>query len=233
MVNMWPFFDQITGAGCPLCRAPGGDLCAACLDALPRNHKPCPVCALPLPAPAAPGTLCADCQVRRPAFDRAVVPLLYLAPVDDLVSGFKYHHRLHLGRVLANAVAPALLARPERPQLLLPIPSPRRRLAERGFNQAAELACWLSRRLDIPWAADRLVRAADSQRQQRAGRRQRRRNVSGAFAWRGALPAHVAVIDDVVTTGATSDEAARVLRRGGARTVEVWAVARTPRGQGS
>ena len=109
MVNIWPFFDQITGAGCPLCRAPGDGLCAACLDALPRNPKPCPVCALPLPVPAAPGTLCADCQIRRPAFDRAVAPLLYLAPVDDLVSGFKYQHRLHLGRVLANAVAPTLL----------------------------------------------------------------------------------------------------------------------------
>jgi ComF family protein len=199
------------------------------LDALPRNPKPCPVCALPLPVPAAPGTLCADCQIRRPAFDRAVAPLLYLAPVDDLVSGFKYQHRLHLGRVLANAVAPTLLARPERPQLLLPIPSPARRLAERGFNQAAELACWLSRRLDIPWATDCLVRVVDGERQLRAGRRQRRRNVRRAFAWRGAPPAHVAVVDDVVTTGATSDEAARVLKRAGVRTVEVWAVARTPR----
>jgi ComF family protein len=228
MVNIWSIFGHIAGSGCPLCRTPGDNICQACLATLPRNRQPCPSCALPLPAPTPTGTLCADCQNRKPAFDRALIPLLYLPPVDDLVGGFKYRHRLHLGRVLADALAPALLAQPTRPQLLLPVPAAPRRLAERGFNQAAELARWLSGQLDVPYSVSHLLRVADKEHQLGSRRSQRRRNVRGVFACHGELPAHVALIDDVVTTGATADAAGRVLKRAGAQTVELWAVARTP-----
>ena len=91
-----------------------------------------------------------------------------------------------------------------------------------------ELARRLSRQLDIPWATDRLIRRAAGRHQLGAGRRERRRNARGAFACCGELPPHVAVIDDVITTGATVDEVGRVLKRAGVETVEIWAVARTP-----
>lgn len=231
MVNRWPFLDQLTGEACPLCRMPGG-LCEPCREALPRNRHPCALCALPLPDAAPPGSLCADCQDRPPAFDRAVAPLLYRPPVDRLLADFKYHRRLHLGRLLAEMLAPALLALPHRPGLLVPVPSPAGRLAERGFNPAAELTRRLSRRLAIPWSSGLLLRNRDRGHQLGAGRRRRQRNVRGAFGCRADPPPHVAVIDDVITTGATVDEAGRVLRAAGARQVDVWAVARTPRAAG-
>ncbi len=227
MVNIWAIIGHLGGEHCPLCQAAGRGLCADCRDALPRNERPCARCALPLPPGAATGAWCADCQRRVPSFDAVVAPLRYLPPVDDLLAGFKYHGRLYLGPLLAQVLGQALRQR-EPPQLLLPLPAAPRRLRERGFNQAAELTRWLSAHLGLPWQGGALIRTAESERQRGLTRRQRRRNVRGSFACRAELPAHVALVDDVVTTGATAEEACRVLRRAGATRVEVWAVARTP-----
>ena len=229
MVNIWSFFDHIIGSCCPLCRAPGPGICAGCLADLPRNDHPCRRCALPLPVGAPPGSECADCQGHPPSFDAAVAPLLYQAPVDELVAGFKYHHRLDLGRVLADRLTQAVVDSLERPQLLLPVPMDRRSLAGRGFNQTVELTARLSRRLEIPWAADLLYRPAARHQQRGLGRRARLRNIRGSFRVDGRLPGHVAIVDDVVTTGATVEELAKTLRRAGVDRVAVWAVARTPR----
>jgi ComF family protein len=228
MVNIWPIIDQAFGSCCPICRAPGDGICAGCDAVLPRNRHPCRRCALPLPASAARGSECPACQRRPPAFDRALAPLLYQAPVDDLVSRFKYHHQLDLGRLLAAALAEALQAHPFRPDLLLPVPMSADSLAARGFNQAAELAAQLSRRLAIPWAANRLRRDGSGRHQRGLDRRARLRNLRGAFSTRGRLPAQVAIIDDVLTTGATVEEVSRTLRRAGVERIEVWTVARTP-----
>lgn len=232
MVYIWSTFARIIGGACPLCRAPADGLCAACLATLPRNLNPCPRCALPLPATAPPGRLCAACQARPPAFDLAFAPLLYAAPVDDLVARLKYHRQLALGPALAGVLAEAMRGRPDPPALLLPVPVDAARLRERGFNQASELARVLADRLGIPWQAGllRRVRAADPQRG--LTRRQRRRNLRGAFACDGGLPAHVALVDDVMTTGATAEEAGTTLKRAGVKRVEVWAVARTPAPEG-
>ena len=231
MVNIWSLFSQISGGGCPLCRQPGDNdnLCPACLAALPYNRHACPRCALPLPADAPDTVLCADCQASAPSFDRVLAPLLYRSPVDDLVADFKYHHHLPRGRLLAASLAAAVRQQVGRAGLLLPVPMQARRLRERGFNQAGELARWLSIQLDIPWAGDRLIKIRASDQQRTLRRRQRQRNVRGTFACRGSLPAEVALIDDVITTGATAEEASRVLKRAGVMRVEVWAVARTPR----
>lgn len=229
MVNIWPLFNHIIGGHCALCHAPGDTLCAACVPTLPRNLHCCPHCAVPLADSVAPGTLCADCQARRPAFDRVVAPLLYRAPVDLLLGEFKYRHQLHLGRMLAEPLIASVVAGPWRPALLLPVPAAPGRLRERGFNQAAELARWLALELDIPWSSSHLARVADRGHQQGSRRGQRQHNVRGVFTCRAGIPAQVALIDDVVTTGATAGEAARQLKRAGATRVEVWAVARTPR----
>ena len=230
MVNICPDFMQLVGSGCALCRAPADGLCEACLDALPRNLNPCRDCALPLPHSAPALTQCAACQTRAPSFDRAFAPLLYAPPLDDLIAGFKYRQRLPLGRMLGRILARALGDPHERPQLLLPVPAAPRRLRERGFNQAAELTHMLAAHLDIPWTSARLYRVRDAEPQRGLTRRERRRNLRAAFACRGRLPPHVALIDDVITTGATAEEASRVLKNAGAARVEVWAVARTPLG---
>jgi len=229
MVNIWSFIGQATGGLCPLCHQPGNRLCTPCTLDLPHNHKPCIRCALPLPEAASDTVLCAGCQVRDAGFDRVLAPLLYEAPVDRLIADFKYHHQLHLGPVLAETLAQAVRREGSGAQLLLPVPMQAQGLKERGFNQAAELARCLSSQLGIPWAADRLLKVHGDRHQQSLRRGQRRRNVRGVFACGGVLPARVALIDDVMTTGATAEEASRVLKAAGADRVEVWAVARTPR----
>lgn len=229
MVNIWPIFSQVVGGDCPLCRRPGDGICRRCARALPYNRHPCPRCALPLPEAAPPGMLCAECQARTPSFDRVLAPLLYRAPVDKLVAGLKYHQQLHFGPLLAGILAELVQREESGTQLLLPVPMQAQRLRERGFNQAAELARCLSLRLGIPWAADRLLRIHGGDPQQTLKRGQRRHNVRGAFACSSALPARVALIDDVMTTGATAEEASRTLRAAGAERIEVWTVARTPR----
>lgn len=230
MVNIWSLLVQSAGLSCPLCHAPGDGLCEACAGRLPVNTPACDQCALPLPDGAAPHNLCAGCQRRSPAFDHVIAPLRYQPPVDDLVSAFKYHHRLDLGRVLADRLWQALRVREDAwPACLLPVPMERHRLAERGFNQAAEITGHLSRRLRIPWSTRQLVRnPGPAPAQRELDRRARLRNMRGRFEVIGQLPPHVAVVDDVVTTGATVEEISRVLRRAGVERVEVWAAARTP-----
>jgi ComF family protein len=158
-----------------------------------------------------------------------LAPLLYRAPIDSLVTGLKYQQQLHFAPLLAGILAELAQQKESGVQLLLPVPMQAQRLRERGFNQAAELARCLSLRLGIPWAADRLFRIRGGDQQQTLKRGQRRRNVCGAFACNGVLPARVALIDDVMTTGATAEEACRSLKAAGAERVEVWTVARTGR----
>jgi len=229
MVNIWSFFSQIIGGGCPLCQRPGDGICSPCARALAYNRHPCPRCALPLPEAAPAGTLCAECQARTPSFDRVLAPLLYQTPVDRLVADFKYHQQLHFGPLLAGILAELAQQEASATQVLLPVPMQAQKLRERGFNQAAELARCLSLRLGIPWSTDRLFRIRGGDQQQTLKRGQRRRNVRGVFACNGVVPAQVALIDDVMTTGATAEEASRMLKAAGAERVEVWTVARTGR----
>jgi ComF family protein len=225
MVNNCKFFDHLFGATCPLCAAPGAAICTPCLDSLPFNRHACSRCALPLPAEA---TVCADCLRRPPRFDAVTAPWIYADPMDDLIARLKYRGQLFVGRLLADVLAGFVGQRDAFPQLLVPIPASAGRLRSRGFNQATELALRLGSRCGIP-VAPNLLRRNDSDHTQRGlGRRARRGNVRGAFECRQAPPAHVALVDDVMTTGATADEASSVLRQAGATRIEVWVVARTP-----
>jgi len=216
---------------CVLCGATGmrgQDLCAACAQALPFNHVCCPICALPLafPAPA-----CARCLRRMPAHTSAYVPLRYEAGVRMLVPRYKFGADLAVGRVLADILATAVCAAP-RPDLLAPVPLHRSRLRERGFDQAWELCRALARTLDLPARADALQRIRATRAQTGLDAASRRRNVRAAFAAGSAVAGlHIALVDDVVTTGATIGAAARVLRQAGAARVDIWAVARAPLGR--
>lgn len=223
---------------CLLCGAPGHaglDLCPGCLADLPRVAHPCFQCGQPLPAAAAAQTRCGACQKRPPAFDRCIAPLAYAGPVPLLVAGLKFHQRLAAGRLLGELLARHLLAREEpMPELILPIPLHRQRLRRRGFNQALELALPLSRRLGLPLDRRSCLRQRATEPQTALDLAQRRRNLRRAFTLTGPLPArHIALVDDVVTTGSTSSELARLLKRAGAERVEVWAAARALRGSGS
>ncbi|MGH8179321.1 MAG: ComF family protein [Steroidobacter sp.] len=217
---------------CVLCRGAGQDgldLCAACEADLPFNPIACARCANPLAADFAPVQLCGACLQRPPHFHASYAPLRYGYPVDHLIQGLKYRREATCGRVLGCLLARRLLLRlPDPPpQLIIPTPLSMRRYRERGFNQASELARPIQAVLGIPVRADLVVRARDTQEQTGLKQKERRSNIRGAFAMCKALPARrVAILDDVITTGSTANELAKVLRRAGATRVEVWAVAR-------
>lgn len=212
---------------CLLCSgvAHGIDLCRACAGELPRNDRCCHRCALPL---AVPAELCGHCQRRLPPWEAAWAPFVYGWPLDRLETRFKFSADLAAGRVLATLWSrqPA----PVLPDLIVPVPLHRARLRRRGYNQALELARPLARALGVPVGAQVLQRHRATAPQSERDARARRANVRGAFAVSPGVraPAHVAVLDDVMTTGATLEACTRALRRAGVRRVDVWALARTP-----
>jgi ComF family protein len=213
---------------CLLCGAAADDsgLCAACAGELPRNRCCCARCALPLPWPVA---TCGGCQRRAPPWTAAWAPFRYGWPLDRLESRYKFSGNLAAGRALAEHWA-RYGAPPVRPDAVVAVPLHRARLCRRGYNQSLELARVLTRRWQLPLRRDLLERTRATAAQTDLDARARRRNVRGAFRVPAGVvvPAHVAVLDDVMTTGTTLAECARTLRRAGAERVDVWALARAP-----
>lgn len=207
-------------------------LCAECDTELPWLGAHCRVCALPL---SVDGLTCGACLKRPPAFSRVEAPWRYGFPVDALINRFK--HQAHwpvgrlLGDLLARHLAHAFNEGLPRPDLLLPVPLSPKRQRQRGFNQAQMLAQVLGKTLQVPHYSDWLQRSGDAPAQQKLDAAARRRNLRGAFT---VLPRarlqgrHVALVDDVLTTGATAQQLARQLLRAGAARVDVYCLARTP-----
>lgn len=214
---------------CVLCGGAGErsrDLCAACRADLAPNPSACACCGLPLVLAAA---ACGRCLKRRPAFASTWAPLRYVPPLAGLMTRFKFGGDLAAGRVLAEvALDHWHAAPPPRPGALLPVPLHPQRLRERGYNQALELARPVVRASGIALLPDVLQRPRETPAQSGLSALQRRRNLRGAFTVRAdaSLPSHVAVVDDVMTTGATAQECALALRRAGVERVDVWAIAR-------
>lgn len=215
---------------CLLCAEPGADghdLCATCAASLNPGYSACAQCALPLGQPAA---ACGRCLRQPPPYTHTIAAGLYQFPLDALLPRFKFHADLAAGRELVRLLL-AVARHAERPQALIPVPLHPQRLRQRGYNQALELARPLSRALELPLQAGLLRRIRATAAQSELDAAARRRNVRGAFAVSAdaSLPDHVALIDDVMTTGATVSECARVLRRAGVARVDLWLVARAPR----
>jgi len=214
---------------CLLCGAAGNDgqnLCSGCHADLPYNRHACRRCAIPLPIDRIE---CGRCQQQPPPFDLTIAPLYYQPPVDYLVKSLKFHGRLSSARVLSELLAAAVAQRQETlPDCIVPVPIHRIRLGLRGFNQAIELARPLSSRLGIPLAPRCVRRIRHIPRQASLSASARRLNVRGAFAIGQPITArHVAILDDVVTTGSTVAEIARILRKAGVEKIEIWICART------
>lgn len=234
MVNEWLRIIQgaILPTNCVLCgdrgQPPLLDMCKPCVSDLLPNRSPCQRCAAPLPCLGLVNPLCADCIERGPSFDRAIAPFQYDYPLDHLIRAFKYHSSLTYGRVLGTLLARHLILREDPlPDLLLPVPLHPSRHRERGFNQAIELSRPLSHLLGIPMDEQLCRRTRATEDQTELSASQRRRNIQDAFSLtRTPHVGHVAIVDDVLTTGSTTQEMARVLKRSGVKQVEVWAVAR-------
>ncbi len=212
---------------CVLCGQPGKDgydLCPGCRSDLPRNLNPCLRCGTPLTDGA---TVCGPCQRTPPPFEQSVIPFRYAQPLNYLLQQLKFHQQLHLAPLLAGLLAETIAVRDmPLPELILPVPLHRTRLRERGYNQALELAKPLSRQLSLPLSITGIKRSRATPAQTSLKGKERRKNLRGAFEVTCKLPAHIAILDDVVTTAATVTELARTLKKSGVERVEIWAMAK-------
>lgn len=208
---------------CVLCAAPDivQVLCADCYSHLPwLDTVRCPQCALP----TGDGNLCGACLARRPRFDGVSAAFAYAWPLAPLIHHYKYAGNLALAPVLAQALTERLASSAD---LIIPMPLAPARLRSRGFNQALEIARVVSRLTRVPLAADACRRVRDSTPQALLPWNERAKNIRGAFVCDTDLSGmRVAVIDDVMTTGATLNELARNLRQAGAIEIQGWMVAR-------
>ncbi|MBD0681576.1 MULTISPECIES: ComF family protein [Pseudomonas] len=208
-------------------------VCMACETELPWLGDHCQRCALPLPAA---GMTCGQCLMQPPAFERVVAPWTYNFPIDSLITRFKHSAKWPYGHLLGDLLAQSLQHRFNedlpRPDVLVPVPMSTRRLRQRGFNQAALLARWLSERLDVPIDERLLLRPQDTNAQQDLNAEARKRNLHHAFALASDASVkgrHLALVDDVLTTGATAQALALLLLDAGASRVDVYCLARTPK----
>lgn len=229
--NRWwqSVLDYLLPPRCVLCGLSSASvcICTGCNADLPRPGPHCYRCGLPVAS--GDDNICGACITKTPVFTRTVFPLQYSFPADRLVQAFKFNRQLAAGRVLSQLLCEYVSANHlDIPDVLIPVPLHRLRMIKRGFNQACELGSHVSKVLGIPLLTTSLMRHRNTRAQSGLSRKQRRKNVRGAFYWRGSNSPgnHVALIDDVMTTGTTATECARVLKKAGAKRVDVWVAAR-------
>lgn len=219
------FTHTLRSRPCALCLAPSSNgLCEAChanLPRLPAQH--CPLCLLPI----TPARVCGDCLHHPPAWTNAIAALRYSFPVDAMIQALKYRPDLTLAPILADCLLTAIADVETLPDDIIPVPIHPARLRQRGFNQALEISRHLCKQIGGKLLMDACSRNRDTVSQTELAWRERQKNVRGAFTCRQDMAGrHVAIVDDVMTSGATLNELAKVLRRQGAATVSIWTVAR-------
>lgn len=224
-MNTRPQIERVLPAQpCLLCGAASrsGAWCGPCDSAMPYMAMPhCPVCALP----TLNGATCGRCLKQAPQFDRTLAVFAYAFPLDKMVQALKFNEQLTLVRLLAEKLAQRIEIRPD---CIVAMPLHPARLRERGFNQSLELARQVARILEIPLLSHACQRVRDTPPQSTLPWKERGKNMRKAFTCTADLSGkHVAVLDDVMTSGASINELARALRQAGAREVSAWVVART------
>jgi len=240
MINNWlkNILKVVYPHRCALCGASGfqnRDLCRDCYEDLPFNHNACRICAIPLPfVEENQNLICGHCQQQARHFDTCQSLLIYRSPIDKLIHQLKFQHRLHLASLLGKLMAEELsnrLSDLERlPECIIPVPLHASRLRGRGYNQALELAKPIAKQLNLPLLSNSCVRNKATLPQSDLPAEERFNNVKGGFTVQGDLSArHVAIVDDVMTTGSTLDAIAKALKASGVQTVDVWICARAQR----
>lgn len=227
--DRWRGFVRRLPADCPLCtaRAYGGMLCDGCGADLvvPMDPGRCAVCRHPLVAGD-----CPDCTIHPPAFDRLIAAFDYVGAGAQLIRLYKVRRRLHLSAMLADSLEIAVeRCNPpvSRSTILVPVPARREAIIRRGFSPAAEVARALSARLRLPYRPDLLHRVREGTKQAALGRAARLQALDGVYRCDPSpMGAHIAVVDDVLTTGSTLHHIARLFKAHGAATVTGMVLAR-------
>jgi ComF family protein len=213
------------GCGCD----PGGAslLCGSCRERIEAVPDPCLYCGQPNPVS---GIVCPACRLNPPRWQKLIAPLQYRGITRDYLLRLKHDQATHLAKALCRHTGARFRKVRPKPEILLPVPLHPTRLRERGYNQAREIARIWSRDLDIPIDHRALARLRATPLQSGLSANQRADNVRQAFAYRPKRGyRHVAVVDDIVTTGSTVTEITRMLHRAGVEFVEIWALARAYR----
>ena len=227
---------QMLQISCLLCRGPTSfrqPLCELCLAACPDNLQSCLRCGLP--SLVAGKDFCGQCLTTPPPFHRCYSAFQYRFPVNHIIHRMKYSRQISLIAPLTNALSEVLHERYYQqpwPEAIIPVPLHNKRLRHRGYDQALLLAKALNRKIrdkgiKLDRKAVKRIRPTEAQQQLKAS--ERRRNIRGAFACHKTTNyRHVAIVDDVVTTGETVAEVSRVLLKQGVQTIDIWCLARTP-----
>lgn len=213
-----------TGA-CFFCLSSCSDVwCNACEQGLIINIERCPVCA----RRTTNRVLCGACIKQPPCFSSSEVLLNYQYPAKRLIQDFKFNKRPELAACFAKKLTDKLIRNTNLPETIIPVPLHKIRQQQRGYNQSLELAKNIAKRMGLAVNTALCKRIKNTGPQSSLTGQMRKNNVKGAFALTDSwAPKHVAIIDDVVTTGSTVNEIASLLIKAGCRRVDVWAIART------
>ena len=224
--NCVKFVQSIFPHDCVLCGVGSGatPLCPRCQASLPYHSLPhCPICAIP----STRGATCGACLKQAPAYARTIAAFSYAFPIDALLQSLKYGGNLALTGILAEPLS-HLAAAQAKPDMIIAMPLHPARLRARGFNQALEIAKVIGKQLAIPVHADVCQRTRDTPPQVSLPWKERDKNIKGAFACETNLNGKkIALVDDVMTTGATLNELSKLLVKQGAAEISAWVVART------
>lgn len=206
------------------------DLCLVCKASLPWSEDRCYQCGLRLEE-VNDAIRCTRCREKPPFFDRLCALFSYEEPVTKLVTGLKFGEQLVYGKVLGELLADAINTQWYKktihlPEAVLPVPLHEKRLRARGFNQALELLWPIQKQCQIPLLLNACTRIRQTSPQAKLDKTRRQRNVKDAFRVTALPFDHVAIMDDVVTTGSTVAELSRALKAVGVQQVDVWCVCR-------
>lgn len=232
MVNNWLNIIQhyLLPPTCILCGNSGfdsQDICQGCFNDLNRNIHCCYRCAEIFEKPNAIPQLCGHCISQAPAFDETYAPFIHQGIIRHLIASLKFNRQYKNARLLGTLLANHLEKTAEMPEIIIPVPLHKQRYQQRGFNQSMEIAKTLSKQLNIPIDTKSCIRHRNTPHQIDLPAKQRHKNIKNAFKIDKPIMAqHVAIFDDVMTTGSTVNELAKLLKKAGVSRVDVWVCAR-------
>jgi len=211
---------------CLFCRQPTTQplLCGYCAEDLPLLDHHCRLCGTPL---AGGHDICGHCQLQPPEWDFLHILADFQFPLTGLIHQLKYQHKLLPAVLFGRMLAELYPAQEAKPEVILPVPLHWRRQWSRGYNQAQEIARPIAKQLNIPCNNKLLKRSRATQVQAGLSRDLRQTNLQNAFIIKPHSYRHVAILDDVVTTGVTVTTLVRLLKASGCQRVDVWAICRT------
>ena len=217
---------------CILCGLPSGraaDICVECEAELPWIMNACYCCGQELDNFE---NICGCCLRKKPAFDRTIAPFHYQTPIDNFITTLKFGNKLIYAKILGELMISKLTCHYQElhlwPEIIIPVPLHHKRLCERGFNQSLEITRPISKKLKIPIDFKSCYRTENTKAQTQISCKERQKNLINAFAVKRDFHAkHIAIIDDVMTTGSTMGELSKILRQHGVQIIDIWCCART------